>query len=644
MGGMTMTFTITMEVVSLLITFLLAMFHYDQPNRNNKQYHLFSACLFISFIAIALDILTSFTIDGTIPVPLPINYGLNMVYFFFQNLTFTVMAIYCFYLMFEHIADKHCYNIATTLIITFCVILELMLLTNPFTDWFFYFENTAYQRGIFNKLGYAFLFIEVCMLCMCYLRNRATVSRAMFKLIKVGAPVVVALALFQLLYQDTLMAGTIASLINLIFYITFQNNRVGQDSLTELPNRNTFFQELELKQKSKTRLHLILLHVNQMEEINQKYSTQKGDTFLYQVSRYLDRLSPHYQAFRFGNTRFLLMGQYHNDEEMNRITALIQQRFQEPWTAVDKGCYCTISFGHMLVSSDQLETKHIIDQLDYTLSQAREKAPNQAVFFDQQMQEQFERQIYVKNQIRYALDNDTFQVYYQPIYHCRQKTFTSAESLLRLFDENGKLISPAEFIPLAEQHGLIDEISWQLLEKVFAFLAKHPDLPLQTISVNMTMQQLTDRTFWNRIHGAQEYYGFPLDKLRIEITERTISENPALVQKIMEYLTEKGLRFYLDDFGIGYSNLANMMALPFETVKLDASLLQNIGQNEHLSRTIDLLIQMLHHAGFLVVAEGLENKLQVDNAHQLNVDSIQGFYYAKPMSEEELVDFLKQTK
>ena len=644
MGGMTMTFTITMEVVSLLITFLLAMFHYDQPNRNNKQYHLFSACLFISFIAIALDILTSFTIDGTIPVPLPINYGLNMVYFFFQNLTFTVMAIYCFYLMFEHIADKHCYNIATTLIITFCVILELMLLTNPFTDWFFYFENTAYQRGIFNKLGYAFLFIEVCMLCMCYLRNRATVSRAMFKLIKVGAPVVVALALFQLLYQDTLMAGTIASLINLIFYITFQNNRVGQDSLTELPNRNTFFQELELKQKSKTRLHLILLHVNQMEEINQKYSTQKGDTFLYQVSRYLDRLSPHYQAFRFGNTRFLLMAQYHNDEEMNRITALIQQRFQEPWTAVDKGCYCTISFGHMLVSSDQLETKHIIDQLDYTLSQAREKAPNQAVFFDQQMQEQFERQIYVKNQIRYALDNDTFQVYYQPIYHCRQKTFTSAESLLRLFDENGKLISPAEFIPLAEQHGLIDEISWQLLEKVFAFLAKHPDLPLQTISVNMTMQQLTDRTFWNRIHGAQEYYGFPLDKLRIEITERTISENPALVQKIMEYLTEKGLRFYLDDFGIGYSNLANMMALPFETVKLDASLLQNIGQNEHLSRTIDLLIQMLHHAGFLVVAEGLENKLQVDNAHQLNVDSIQGFYYAKPMSEEELVDFLKQTK
>ena len=298
----------------------------------------------------------------------------------------------------------------------------------------------------------------------------------------------------------------------------------------------------------------------------------------------------------------------------------------------------------MLVSSDQLEAKHIIDQLDYTLSQAREKAPNQAVFFDQQMQEQFERQIYVKNQIRYALDNDTFQVYYQPIYHCRQKTFTSAESLLRLFDENGKLISPAEFIPLAEQHGLIDEISWQLLEKVFTFLAKHPDLPLQTISVNMTMQQLTDRTFWNRIRGAQEYYGFPLDKLRIEITERTISENPALVQKIMEYLTEKGLRFYLDDFGIGYSNLANMMALPFETVKLDASLLQNIGQNEHLSRTIDLLIQMLHHVGFLVVAEGLENKLQVDNAHQLNVDSIQGFYYAKPMSEEELVDFLKQTK
>ena len=638
-----MTFSITMEMVSLLITFLLGLLHYDRQNRNNRQYHLFSICLTISFFSIALDILTSFTIDGTIQVSLPLNHLLNFAYFFLQHLTFTVMAIYCFYLMFEHISDKHCYNIATAVIIAFCVLLEGMLLTNFWTGWFFYFEDGVYMRGPYNKLGYLFLGIEVCMLCACYIRNRTMVSRAMHKLVRVTPPVVFVMATVQLINQNTLLAGTIASLVNLIFYITFQNTLVGQDSLTELPNRNTFFQQFELKQRKNNSLHLILLHLDQMEDINQKYGTLKGDTFLYQVSRYLDQVSPRYQAFRFGNTRFLLMGIYQNDETVEQIAAKLHLRFQQPWPAVDASCYCNISLGHMVVSPDMTAENHIIDQLEYTLYHAKNSAGH-VVFFDQKLREQFERRIYVLDQIRKAIDNNSFQIYFQPIYHCQQKTFTSAETLLRLFDENGNPISPAEFIPLAEQNGLIDEISWQLLEKVCTFLSRNPDLPLQTISINMSMQQLTDRTFWNRIHSAKESYGFSLDKLRIEITERTISKNPELVQKIMNYLTERGLHFYLDDFGIGYSNLANMMALPFETVKLDASLLRNIEQNEKLNQTLHLLIHMLHQSGFLVVAEGLETEKQIEKAHNLSVDCIQGFYYAKPMPEEELLKFLSAHK
>lgn len=639
-----MTFSITMEVVSLLITLLLVLFHYDRQNRNNKQYHLFSACLILSGITIALDIFTSFTIDGTVQVVFRLNYALNMIYFFFQHLSFSVMAIYCFYLMFEHIADLHCYNIATKLVKTFCLILEVMVAANPWTDWFFYFENGIYMRGPFNKLAYAFLAIEVAMLCVCYFRNRSIVSPAMHKLMKVTPPVVLALAAVQLLYQDTLMAGTIEALVNLIFYITFQNNRVGQDSLTELPNRNTFIQELDVKQKKNSQLHLCLIHLDQMEEINQKYGTQKGDTLLYQVSRYLDQISPQYQAFRFGNTRFLLMGPYRSDDNAAALTRQMCQRFHESWSAVNEGCYCSISLAHIVVGPDTQNENQIIDQLEYTLSEAMKKPAGQAVFFDVQLRTQYERRIFVLEQIRKALDTNSLQIYFQPIYHCQKQTFTSAETLLRLFDEHGKPISPGEFIPLAEQNGLIDEISWQLLHKVCAFLAEHPDLPLRTISINLAMQQLTDRTFWNRIHTAQEQYGISLEKLRIEITERTISENPAQVRKIMSYLTEKRLRFYLDDFGIGYSNLANMMTLPFETVKLDASLLRDIAQNETLSHTVDLLIQMMHHAGFLVVAEGLETEEQIQKAHQLHVDCIQGYYYARPMPADELVTFLENNK
>ena len=638
-----MTFTITMELVSLLITLLLVLFHFDLRNRN-KQYYLFSLCLLLSGTTIVLDILTSLTINGTLQLAYHLNYTLNMLYFCFLFLSFSVMVIYCFYLMFEHVADKHCYNIATRLVKLFALILLFMLCTNPWTDWFFHFEDGAYTRGRFNRLGYLFLLIEICMICACYYRNRNVVSRAMRKLIRVGPLMVLALASMQLLYRNTLLVGTMESLVNLIFYISFQNNRVGLDSLTELPNRNTFFQELETKAKKETRLHLILIHLGQMEQINQKYGTYQGDTLLYQVSRYLDQVFPRYQAFRFGNTRFLLMGTLQSEDAAGTHIDEILKRFSEPWPAVEKDCLCPIHCAHIFADPAKNSENRIIDQLEYALSQAMEKPSNYAVFFDDALKSRYERRIYVLEQIRRALDTESFQIYFQPIYHCRKQKFTSAETLLRLFDENGTPISPAEFIPLAEQNGLIDEISWQLLEKVCTFLSQHPDIPLRTISINMAMQQITDRTFWNRIHGAQEAYGFPLEKLRIEITERTISKNPALVQRIMEYLTEKGLRFYLDDFGIGYSNLSNMMNLPFETIKLDASLLADIAENNTHYRTMELLIQMLHHAGFLVVAEGLETIQQVEKAHRLDVDCIQGYYYAKPMPADELIPFLENSK
>ena len=213
-----------------------------------------------------------------------------------------------------------------------------------------------------------------------------------------------------------------------------------------------------------------------------------------------------------------------------------------------------------------------------------------------------------------------------------------------LFDENGVLISPGEFIPLAEKNGLIDEISWLVLKKVCKFLGEHPDLPLKSVSINMSIQQLTDRSLLRRVHSCQAQYGVPSEKLRIEITERTVTENPAQVGAVMAQLAAEGIRFYLDDFGVGYSNLASMISLPFETVKLDSSLLGGIDQNAKLYDTVRLLVQMMHNAGFIVVAEGIERLSQLECVKALGVDRIQGYYYARPMPEKELETFLTYRK
>ena len=630
-----------MEAVALIITITLILFHFDPQNQTNRKYLLFNGCLFSSAITIGLDLFTSWLINAQPTIPLWLNMHLNTLYFLAQHLTFSLMAGYCFYLLFEHSSDWKCLYIATTVIGIFFTLLEIGVLCNYKTRWFFYFEDGVYMRGPFNKVGYAAVAIELTMLVICYLRHRAIASRSLRKLMHIMPPLILFLGIMQQIFPNILMNGTISSLANLILFICFQSSRIGQDALTGLPNRHTFFQEMEARRRKPQYFHLILFYLEDMEMINRKFGIKEGDALLYMVGRYLEEYAPHYRAFRFSSTSFLLYGSFPDyPEHTKQVAQALRNRFEKPWEAAGITSRINVSVAHMICNSSESDDSYLISQLEYALARAREAGGGSVVFFDSRLKEQFERSQYVLTQVRQALEEESFQIFLQPIYSLKEKIFTSGEVLLRLNDKAGHAISPGEFIPLAEKTGLIDEISWLVLKKACHFLAGDPELPLQTISVNMTAQQLNDPAFSRKIHSCLNQYGISPERLRIEITERTITENPPLVRSVMTQMTEEGLQFYLDDFGIGYSNLAGMMALPFETVKLDSSLLQNIAQNEKAFQVVKLLVDLLHHAGFIVVAEGLETKEQVEKAEEIGFDRIQGFYFAQPMPVEELESFL----
>lgn len=253
----------------------------------------------------------------------------------------------------------------------------------------------------------------------------------------------------------------------------------------------------------------------------------------------------------------------------------------------------------------------------------------------------FMRKAYVLEQLGRALEKDELQVYYQPVYDCRTGTYTTAESLVRLFAEDGELISPAEFIPLAEKNDLIDAVSWAVWRKVCVFLGTHPELPLKAVSVNLTARQIETPEMMNKLQEFLKKIDLAGKKIWIEITERSMAEDPQAVSDVMEELGKEGIGFYLDDFGIGYSNLAGVLKLPFEVVKLDCSLFQDIDTEEKMHQMVYYLIKMLHCGGFNVVAEGVEEEAQARLAKEVEVDLIQGYYYARPIPEDELVKFLR---
>ena len=418
------------------------------------------------------------------------------------------------------------------------------------------------------------------------------------------------------------------------------------DGMTNLPDRMTFFADVKgfgSKLKEGERLPIVLIQLTRLINVNRKYGVKAGDRLLMEIARHLEEKYPGYEAYRIANSRFVLLGPGVDGQGVEELVESLHQRFKQTWPVVQEKETCDIPVKALLVQfyGEPQDTENdLLDKMNYAISVIADKGKDGVIFFDGEIQAAMEHKQYVMEEMRYAMEHRTFQMYYQPIYDCARKEFVSAESLIRLFGRDGKFISPGEFIPMAEEYGLIDGISWIVLEKVCEFLGANPALPLKTVSVNMTGQQILDPIFIRRIEQNLEKYRVKGERLRIEITERTVTDDFAEVKKVMESLAQKGIRFYLDDFGTGYSNLSSMLSLPFEVIKFDQSLVRAMDESEKALKTIGLLADIMHENDFYIVAEGIETEGQAKAASEKKLDRIQGFYYAKPLSGEELIAFL----
>lgn len=415
------------------------------------------------------------------------------------------------------------------------------------------------------------------------------------------------------------------------------------DSMTGLMDRMTFFGDVNEYRKRGVQCHIVLVQLSRLMQVNRKYGIAVGDQLIRDISMWLAGMDEQYTAYRIANSRLMLLGPACSRQQADACVSRIQERFGENWQVTCEGQNHTILAKtyliHLFLEQDDTEND-LLDKINFGISVLEKKGRGGMVFFDEEIKKDMEHRKYVLEELRYAIDHKTFRMHYQPIYGCKEERFVSAESLIRLWDRKGEFISPGEFIPMAEENGLIDQISWIVLEKVCRFLGEHPELPLHTVSVNLTGQQVSDITLIDRIETVLSDCHLSGSRLRIEITERTVADDFEEVKNVMLCLKEKGVRFYLDDFGTGYSNLSSVLSLPFEVIKFDQSLVQMTGDSSRGKKTIGLLAQIMHENGYVIVAEGIETAQQAQTVRETGVDRIQGYYYAKPLAEEDLLGML----
>lgn len=269
---------------------------------------------------------------------------------------------------------------------------------------------------------------------------------------------------------------------------------------------------------------------------------------------------------------------------------------------------------------------------------------NQVFYLDNDFKRQINERLTTEKLIKDAIANDRVVVYYQPLYSIKDNDFHSAEALVRIIDEKGNLISPALFIPVAEDNGLILELGKIIFDKVCVFLSKYDyeSLGLQYIESNLSVIQGEDERLVDDIINTMKKHNTPASAVRLEITETASIRGKNQLLGSMNRLIENGIEFALDDFGTGQSNLDYMADMPVKMVKFDKNMTQGYFTTDKIKCIMHAAINMIHDMGMQIVVEGIENELQYDSMVSEGVEYIQGYYFSKPLPEDKFIEFLKE--
>lgn len=629
------------DYFSLAVLMILCMVYFDRKPVQHSYSKYYVLCLVFTALTAITDLLTM-ELQKTHCTIWGLNITVNSLYFLMNVLSSTAIAMFLFNRILEHSYEKRCKRRAR-LCIEICLSIYIFaIIANIWTGWLFYFDaQNNYQRGLLNDFGYGISLIYMVMVLICYHRYRRKANQSLRRAIMQAAPLVVLCIIIQDVYPNVMLNGFALSMIDTILFLNFQGQRDGVHELTRLNDRHRFYHDIELRIAEKSRFQVFLINLKNFGVINQKYGHLFGDETLYQFAFALEKLIKNSTAYHMNGTVFTLVLPYTDEKQAENY-------FERLLQFLDAGIDCIhdhVCLDYVAVeytsSLDNTNAKEFYEELEYAAAKAyREK--HRFIRWQPLMGDEMRRNRYLIDRMEKIDRAHGFRVWYQPICSLSNHEFTSVEALVRLEEPDGSIVSPAEFIPLAEESGMLALVTWFVLEEVCSLLAVHPELQFISVSINLPMAQLLERGFVDRLNDITRRHGIKHRCLCLEFTERAILENFDRTQDVMKQLTVAGYRFYLDDFGSGYSNFNCLMQLPFQFIKLDASLVRMDGADMRHAALVRNLTEIFHNMNLKVIAEGVETFEEAARLKKHGVDRIQGYVYAKPMPDDALLIFYEK--
>ena len=416
------------------------------------------------------------------------------------------------------------------------------------------------------------------------------------------------------------------------------------DALLDIPNRLAALKNLQHFLKDGTPCAVVLLDISDFKLFNETFGHAKGDLLLKDVSLSIARFVPEGSLYRSGGDDFLIILPGASGERAQELAETIRDSFNRVLSLENLEYTCNLDVGISVSPQHGTTPSTLITHAELALAEARKEGRG-IYLFNKELDQILSRKKLLQVLIRSALANGDFEVHFQPVFEIRTGLFHKAEALLRLRDGAGNFISPAEFIPVAEETGLIVDVGYLVLDTVCRQLLAIPAVPGRPpfqIAVNISAIQLLQTNFASRVMEIIRYHGVDAQQLEFEVTESVLINSFEQVKAVMQQLQEKGIRFALDDFGTGYSSLSYLTHLPISTLKLDRSFIKDLEASDNNRQVCKAVIDIARHFNMTIVAEGVENAEQAKIISELGATSIQGFYYARPLPGGQLVPWLSE--
>ncbi|MGI1988234.1 EAL domain-containing protein [Shewanella glacialipiscicola] len=418
------------------------------------------------------------------------------------------------------------------------------------------------------------------------------------------------------------------------------------DVLTGLPNRSNLQVTLSNLVNKEIAHALMVLDLDNFKRINDSLGHQVGDTLLQQVSVRIKSLLPkNTSIYRLGGDEFAIVLDKISDINASAaIASRIIEGLKPAFEINNELLVLGLSIGIVLFPEDEQNEQALLRKADIAMYHAKSAGGNCYQFYSEPLNQHAIRQLEVETLIREGLKEDLFEVYYQPKIDLKRGKITGMEALVRLNHPIHGLIPPNDFIPLAEENGLIVEIGEIVLRKA-CFAAQNwreQGIFSGRVAVNLSSRQFALPDLQQRIESILRLTKLPACHLELEITEGTVIKQPETAIIVMQQLAKMGVSLALDDFGTGYSSLSYLKRFPIHTLKIDKAFVDDIDKSDRDLKMVDSIITIAHNMGLSVVGEGVEQTAQLNILRALNCEEIQGYIFSKAIKESEFTLLLQE--